>query len=27
MDIVNPTLINLTIFVLATYVGYHVVWT
>lgn len=27
MDIVNPTLINLTIFVLAIYVGYHVVWT
>ena len=27
MDIVSPTLINLTIFVLAIYVGYHVVWT
>ena len=26
MDIVSPTLINLTIFVLAIYVGYHVVW-
>ena len=26
MDI-NPTLINLIIFVLAIYVGYHVVWT
>lgn len=27
MDIVPPTLINLIIFVLAIYVGYHVVWT
>ncbi|RZI66568.1 NAD(P) transhydrogenase subunit alpha [Variovorax guangxiensis] len=27
MDIVNPTVINLIIFVLAIYVGYHVVWT
>lgn len=27
MDAVSPTLINLTIFVLAIYVGYHVVWT
>ncbi|MFD1710278.1 NAD(P) transhydrogenase subunit alpha [Ottowia sp. GY511] len=27
MDIVSPTLINLIIFVLAIYVGYHVVWT
>ena len=26
MDIVSPTLINLIIFVLAIYVGYHVVW-
>ena len=27
MDIVSPTIINLNIFVLAIYVGYHVVWT
>ena len=27
MDIVSPTVINLIIFVLAIYVGYHVVWT
>ena len=27
MDIVSPTLTNLIIFVLAIYVGYHVVWT
>lgn len=27
MDSVNPTVINLIIFVLAIYVGYHVVWT
>ena len=27
MDIVNPTVINLIIFVVAIYVGYHVVWT
>ncbi|MFZ5485469.1 MAG: NAD(P) transhydrogenase subunit alpha [Pseudomonadota bacterium] len=27
MEAVSPTLINLTIFVLAIYVGYHVVWT
>ena len=27
MDAVSPTLINLIIFVLAIYVGYHVVWT
>jgi H+-translocating NAD(P) transhydrogenase subunit alpha len=27
MDIVNPTITNLIIFVLAIYVGYHVVWT
>jgi NAD(P) transhydrogenase subunit alpha len=27
MDAISPTLINLTIFVLAIYVGYHVVWT
>jgi NAD(P) transhydrogenase subunit alpha len=26
METINPTLINLTIFVLAIYVGYHVVW-
>jgi len=26
MDAVNPTLLNLIIFVLAIYVGYHVVW-
>ena len=26
MDAINPTLINLIIFVLAMYVGYHVVW-
>ena len=27
MDIVNPTITNLIIFVLVIYVGYHVVWT
>ena len=27
MELVDPTLINLIIFVLAVYVGYHVVWT
>ena len=27
MDVVSPTVINLIIFVLAIYVGYHVVWT
>ena len=27
MEIVSHTVINLTIFVLAIYVGYHVVWT
>ena len=27
MELVNPTLTNLIIFVLAIYVGYHVVWT
>src|SRR6185369_12011635 len=27
MDIISPTIINLIIFVLAIYVGYHVVWT
>ena len=27
MDLVSPTLMNLIIFVLAIYVGYHVVWT
>ena len=26
MDIVSPTLLNLIIFVLAIYVGFHVVW-
>ncbi|MBD3892384.1 NAD(P) transhydrogenase subunit alpha [Hydrogenophaga sp.] len=26
MEIVSPTIINLIIFVLAIYVGYHVVW-
>ncbi len=26
MDEINPTVINLIIFVLAIYVGYHVVW-
>lgn len=26
MDAINPTVINLIIFVLAIYVGYHVVW-
>lgn len=26
MDTINPTIINLIIFVLAIYVGYHVVW-
>ncbi len=27
MEAVSPTLINMIIFVLAIYVGYHVVWT
>ena len=27
MDVVSPTVFNLIIFVLAIYVGYHVVWT
>lgn len=27
MEVVSPTLINIIIFVLAIYVGYHVVWT
>ena len=27
MEIVSPTILNLIIFVLAIYVGYHVVWT
>jgi len=27
MDVVSPIVINLIIFVLAIYVGYHVVWT
>ena len=27
MDIASPTITNLIIFVLAIYVGYHVVWT
>jgi NAD(P) transhydrogenase subunit alpha len=27
MEIISPLIINLTIFVLAIYVGYHVVWT
>ena len=27
MDAVSPTVFNLIIFVLAIYVGYHVVWT
>lgn len=26
MDVLSPTLINVIIFVLAVYVGYHVVW-
>ncbi len=26
MDVINHTIINLIIFVLAIYVGYHVVW-
>ncbi|CAN5312250.1 NAD(P) transhydrogenase subunit alpha [soil metagenome] len=26
MDAIDPTIINLIIFVLAVYVGYHVVW-
>ena len=26
MEAVNPTLINIIIFVLAVYVGFHVVW-
>ena len=27
MELVSPTVVNLIIFVLAIYVGYHVVWT
>ena len=27
MDIISPTVTNLIIFVLAIYLGYHVVWT
>jgi len=27
MELISPTVINLIIFVLAIYVGYHVVWT
>jgi len=27
MEAVSPTLLNLIIFVLAIYVGFHVVWT
>ena len=27
MEVISPTIINLIIFVLAIYVGYHVVWT
>lgn len=27
MEAINPTVLNLVIFVLAIYVGYHVVWT
>ncbi|QDL53102.1 NAD(P) transhydrogenase subunit alpha [Rhodoferax aquaticus] len=27
MEMVSPTVLNLIIFVLAIYVGYHVVWT
>jgi NAD(P) transhydrogenase subunit alpha len=27
MDLVSPTITNLIIFVLAIYVGFHVVWT
>ena len=27
MEFISPTIINLIIFVLAIYVGYHVVWT
>ena len=27
MEAVSPTILNLIIFVLAIYVGYHVVWT
>jgi len=27
MEAISPTIINLIIFVLAIYVGYHVVWT
>ena len=27
MELVSPTITNLIIFVLAIYVGYHVVWT
>ena len=26
MEIIDPTIVNLIIFVLAVYVGYHVVW-
>ena len=27
MELVSPTILNLIIFVLAIYVGYHVIWT
>ena len=27
METISPTVVNLIIFVLAIYVGYHVVWT
>ena len=27
MELVDPTILNLIIFVLAIYIGYHVVWT
>ena len=27
MEVLSPTVVNLIIFVLAIYVGYHVVWT
>ena len=27
MEAISPTVVNLIIFVLAIYVGYHVVWT
>lgn len=26
MEVINPTIVNLIIFVLAVYVGFHVVW-